>query len=78
MSACYLANSASLAKAKSIAWECMDTQTDIEACGGCQFPQIGEAEGADCTEMEGVDEVAVSLSARLSQVQLLMCLVVRF
>ena len=39
----------------------MDTQNDIEACGGCQFPQLGEAEGADCTELEGVDEVAVSL-----------------
>ena len=38
----------------------MDTQNDIEACGGCQFPQLGEAEGSDCTELEGVDEVAVS------------------
>lgn len=78
MTACYLANSASLAKAKAISWECMDTQTDIEACGGCQFPQMGEAEGADCTEMEGVDEVAVSLSARYSQFALLICLVLEF
>lgn len=61
MSACYLANSASLAKAKAIAWECMDTQSDIEACGGCQFPQTGEVGGADCTELEGVDTVAVSI-----------------
>lgn len=47
----------------------MDTQKDIEACGGCQFPVNGGEQGEDCTTMIGVDSVAVSRLHRLRQVQ---------
>ncbi|GHJ88698.1 hypothetical protein NliqN6_5100 [Naganishia liquefaciens] len=40
---------------KSLA--CIDTQSDIEACGGCPFAGSASVQGDDCTEMQGVDEV---------------------
>ena len=43
---------------KSLA--CIDTQSDIEACGGCPFAGSASVQGDDCTEMQGVDEVIVS------------------
>ncbi|KAJ9112133.1 hypothetical protein QFC20_002314 [Naganishia adeliensis] len=57
LTACYLGNLASLATGRKVSWDCLDTEKDIESCGGCQFPQIAEAQGEDCTEMDGVDEV---------------------
>lgn len=60
LTACYLGNLASLAKGRSVSWECMDTRKDIESCGGCQFPVSGEEQGEDCTTMVGVNSVAVS------------------
>ncbi|KAJ9097730.1 hypothetical protein QFC21_004768 [Naganishia friedmannii] len=58
LEACYLDNLASLAKGRSVSWECMDTQKDIESCGGCQFPVSGGEQGEDCTTMVGVNSVA--------------------
>ncbi|KAJ9124027.1 hypothetical protein QFC22_000820 [Naganishia vaughanmartiniae] len=58
LTACYLNNFASLAKGNSVFWECMDTQADIEACGGCQSPVTDQHTGEDCTLMVGVDSVA--------------------
>jgi hypothetical protein len=66
LTACYLGNLASLAKGRSVSWECLDTQKDIESCGGCQYPQIAEEQGEDCTEMDGVDQVTVSRRVRLT------------
>jgi len=43
------------------AWECVDTQRDLESCGGCSVGILGTAaSGTDCTSIEGVDEVACS------------------
>ncbi|EJU06065.1 hypothetical protein DACRYDRAFT_19383 [Dacryopinax primogenitus] len=40
-------------------WECIDTQMDLESCGGCVTPLMGEiATGIDCTSLEGVEDVA--------------------
>lgn len=69
LTACYLHNFASLAKGKSISWECMDTQNDIESCGGCLSPVTDQEAGADCTTMVGADSVAVSRVCGLRQVQ---------
>jgi hypothetical protein len=46
---------------KSLA--CIDTQTDIEACGGCPFAGPDSVQGEDCTDMQGVDEVIVSTNS---------------
>lgn len=35
-------------------YECVDTQSNIESCGGCP----GEGNGQDCTAIEGVADVA--------------------
>lgn len=43
---------------KSLA--CIDTPSDIEACGGCPFAGPDQVQGEDCTDMQGVDEVNVS------------------
>lgn len=43
---------------KSLA--CIDTQNDIEACGGCPFAGSDSDQGDDCTDMQGVDEMIVS------------------
>ncbi|KAG9043095.1 hypothetical protein FS837_010035 [Tulasnella sp. UAMH 9824] len=34
-------------------FECVDTQTDAESCGGCVSPD-GKGSGTDCTAIEGV------------------------
>lgn len=60
MEACYLADRASLALGKSVAWECVDTARDMESCGGCQWPVAGGVRGTDCTALDGVDGVSVS------------------
>ncbi|KAF8063370.1 hypothetical protein FPV67DRAFT_1672398 [Lyophyllum atratum] len=42
-------------------WECLNTQTDLESCGGCIIPlyngQVGP-EGVDCTAIAGVSDVS--------------------
>ncbi|GLB42741.1 hypothetical protein LshimejAT787_1201900 [Lyophyllum shimeji] len=42
-------------------WECINTQTELESCGGCTIPlyngQVGP-EGRDCTVIEGVSDVS--------------------
>lgn len=60
LQACYTADMASLAMGKSVGYECVDVATDMESCGGCQFPIMGEARGEDCTAKAGVDTVSVS------------------
>ncbi|KAI0815378.1 hypothetical protein BC629DRAFT_865281 [Irpex lacteus] len=41
------------------AWECVDTQRDVESCGGCMIP-FGHnlATGIDCTAIPGVVDVS--------------------
>ncbi|TEB08862.1 hypothetical protein FA13DRAFT_1722737 [Coprinellus micaceus] len=42
-------------------WECVNTQSDLESCGGCAISATNEAndgEGQDCTAIEGVADVA--------------------
>ncbi|KAH6873765.1 hypothetical protein BKA70DRAFT_516216 [Coprinopsis sp. MPI-PUGE-AT-0042] len=42
-------------------WECLNTQKDLESCGGCIVPLKGDLnpqEGRDCTAIEGVSDVA--------------------
>ncbi|KAJ7271180.1 hypothetical protein C8J57DRAFT_1508131 [Mycena rebaudengoi] len=43
-------------------WECVDTQNDLESCGGCVYSTGGlESEspaGQDCTALRGVSNVA--------------------
>ncbi|KAJ7488305.1 hypothetical protein FB451DRAFT_1391250 [Mycena latifolia] len=43
-------------------WECLDTQHDLESCGGCPFGTVssltGESTGADCTVIPNVADVA--------------------
>ncbi|KAI5449832.1 hypothetical protein NCC49_004043 [Naganishia albida] len=58
LQACYTADMASLAMGKSVGYECVDVATDMESCGGCQFPIMGEARGEDCTAKAGVDNVS--------------------
>jgi hypothetical protein len=52
---------------KSVGYECVDVATDMESCGGCQFPIMGEARGEDCTAKEGVDNVSVSSGPSISE-----------
>jgi hypothetical protein len=39
------------------AWECIDTMSDLESCGGCIFPGVIGPTGVDCTSIEGVADV---------------------
>ncbi|KAF6756712.1 hypothetical protein DFP72DRAFT_893569 [Ephemerocybe angulata] len=42
-------------------WECIDTQRDLESCGGCLLSTTGdfdEQDGQDCTAIEGVSDVS--------------------
>lgn len=50
---------------KKTAWECVNVKTDLESCGGCAA--IGQ--GTDCTALEGVDDVSVSLRVIISFIQ---------
>ncbi|KAJ7152995.1 hypothetical protein C8R46DRAFT_912829 [Mycena filopes] len=38
-------------------WECIDTQNDLESCGGCAY-DLGASSGADCTAIAGVSDVS--------------------
>ncbi|TFK66071.1 hypothetical protein BDN72DRAFT_900137 [Pluteus cervinus] len=41
------------------AWECVDTQHDLESCGGCVMPLAGDlSAGQDCTALPGVSDVS--------------------
>jgi hypothetical protein len=41
------------------AFECINTQTTLDSCGGCLFPYEGKnATGADCSAIHGVDHVS--------------------
>ncbi|KAH8094605.1 hypothetical protein BXZ70DRAFT_347818 [Cristinia sonorae] len=43
----------------SQAWECIDTQSDLESCGGCAIPLMrGSPHGVDCTAIPGVADVS--------------------
>ncbi|EAU83478.1 hypothetical protein CC1G_04734 [Coprinopsis cinerea okayama7 len=42
-------------------WECVDTQRDLESCGGCMVSlnnDLNNRDGQDCTAIQGVDDVA--------------------
>jgi len=41
-------------------WECIDTQNDLESCGGCVIPHPFDesGEGQDCTAIPGVSDVS--------------------
>src|SRR5688572_29969765 len=45
-------------------WECLNTATDIESCGGCAFPFPGNKQGEDFTALPGAVNVAVSCCCR--------------
>ncbi|TFK94951.1 hypothetical protein K466DRAFT_534758 [Polyporus arcularius HHB13444] len=41
------------------AWECINTATDLESCGGCAFPlDAFSPHGLDCTAIPGVTDVS--------------------
>jgi hypothetical protein len=39
---------------RSGGWECVNTQADLESCGGCQQPLEGRSAGVDCTAIVGM------------------------
>ncbi|KAF9467646.1 hypothetical protein BDZ94DRAFT_1155707 [Collybia nuda] len=40
-------------------WECVNTQDDLESCGGCIIPlHLGQEEGVDCTAIPGISDVS--------------------
>lgn len=42
-------------------WECIDTKSDLESCGGCvlsAFNPPGQQQGRDCTDIPGVFDVS--------------------
>lgn len=41
-------------------WECIDTQTELESCGGCPYPELSSSwkRGADCTVIPGIADVS--------------------
>lgn len=43
---------------KTGGWECVNTQADLESCGGCQNPMEGRSAGVDCTAIVGMAGVA--------------------
>ncbi|TBU34451.1 hypothetical protein BD311DRAFT_649633 [Dichomitus squalens] len=46
------------------AWECLDTATDLESCGGCATPlDAFSPRGVDCTAIPGVADVACQAGA---------------
>ncbi|GHJ85917.1 hypothetical protein NliqN6_2319 [Naganishia liquefaciens] len=57
LEACYTSH-ASLSLGKPVGWECIDTSSDLESCGGCEWPVSGKDQGEDCSSLEGVSEVA--------------------
>lgn len=51
--ACAISTAPSLANV----FDCIDTTSDIESCGGCAYPARGEVAGQDCTSLPFVDVV---------------------
>lgn len=51
-------------------WEYVDTQNDMESCGGCHQPMEGFKKGRDCTAILGAN----SVSCHLGQCQISSCL----
>ncbi|KAH9475177.1 Protein priA [Psilocybe cubensis] len=42
-------------------WECVDTQKDLESCGGCMIQSsylFSKKDGVDCTAIPGVSDVS--------------------
>jgi hypothetical protein len=39
-------------------FECLDTTSDVESCGGCSFPLPGAKKGRDCTAIPHAANVA--------------------
>ncbi|KAJ7911588.1 hypothetical protein B0H13DRAFT_570305 [Mycena leptocephala] len=39
-------------------WECIDTQTDLESCGGCPYSDFAMETGKDCSAIRGVSDVS--------------------
>jgi hypothetical protein len=61
--ACYVGDSSQRPRGRVLSYECLDTSTNIESCGGCQYPRDGQIQGQDCTELDGPNEISVSVSA---------------
>jgi hypothetical protein len=59
--ACYTTDRMTLGK--PVGWECVDTSSDIESCGGCAWSVAGQRQGKDCSAMTGVGKVSVSLAS---------------
>ncbi|KAJ7471934.1 hypothetical protein FB451DRAFT_311378 [Mycena latifolia] len=58
---CHKGLSACGVPGRSNSWECIDTQTDLESCGGCMYPDLSgpfETVGRDCTAIRGVSDVS--------------------
>ncbi|WWC85466.1 uncharacterized protein L201_000330 [Kwoniella dendrophila CBS 6074] len=43
---------------KSSLFECINTQTDLESCGGCMIPAKGKLAGQDCTSIPNISAVS--------------------
>ncbi|EMD32530.1 hypothetical protein CERSUDRAFT_87858 [Gelatoporia subvermispora B] len=48
----------------SQAWECVDTTSDLESCGGCAIPlHYASPHGIDCTALPGVADVSCNFGS---------------
>lgn len=57
-----------LARISSHKWDCVDTQSDLESCGGCAAPINKQTPtGIDCTAIPGVADVHCSSGACVVQ-----------
>jgi hypothetical protein len=59
LEACYTADKP-IQFGQPVGWECVDTGSNVESCGGCIFPVEGQQRGEDCSGLSGVSEVSVS------------------
>lgn len=59
LEACYTSDM-SMKYGRPVGWECVDTSSDVESCGGCEWPVAGQQQGQDCSDMAGVSRVSVS------------------
>ncbi|GHJ85925.1 hypothetical protein NliqN6_2327 [Naganishia liquefaciens] len=57
LEACYTSDM-SMSLGKPVGWECVDTSSDVESCGGCEWPVSGKGQGEDCSSLDGVNEVS--------------------
>ncbi|GHJ85923.1 hypothetical protein NliqN6_2325 [Naganishia liquefaciens] len=57
LEACYTSD-VSMKFGRPVGWECVDTSSDVESCGGCEWPVAGQAQGQDCSDMSGVSRVS--------------------